>query len=91
MPTIGNDFKVEIEVNESLIDAESIKVLIRKPDTIIFEEKEPTLIDTGLSIITYNVTSVYNDKAGEWTFKVQITNSESLISTSTSQSIIIDE
>jgi len=91
MPTIGNDFKVEILVNEPILNAQSIKVLIRKPSTIIFIEKEPTSVDNQSNIIKYDITSEFNDIAGEWTFKVEIKNSEGNTSTSTESSIIIQD
>lgn len=91
MPEKGNNFKVEMIVNESILNAQSIKVLIRKPDTTVFIEKEPTSLDTQSNIIKYDVTSEFNDVAGEWIFKVEIKNSEGLTATSTSSSIIVDE
>jgi len=91
MPTIANDFKVEMAVNESIINAQSIKVLIRKPNTISFVEKDPTSVDNVNNIIKYDVTTAFNDIAGEWVFKVVIVNSYGLTSTSTSESIIVDE
>lgn len=95
MPTIRDDFKVEILVNESLINVQEIKVLIRKPNTIVFDEKMPTSLDLVNNIVKYSVTSVYNDIAGEWIFKVRIKNSEGDISTTineaTSGSVIIED
>lgn len=95
MPTIGDDFKVEILVNESLVNAQEIKVLIRKPNTIVSDEKTPTSLDLVNSIVKYSITSIYNNIAGEWIFKVRIKNSEGYISTSineaTSGSVIVDD
>jgi len=91
MPTIGNDFRVEIKVNESIINAQSIKVLIRKPSSIVFLEKVPTLLDEVSDIIKYDVASDFNDIAGEWIFKVEITNSEGNKATSTTSSIFVDD
>ena len=91
MPTIANDFKVEMAINESIVNAQSIKVLIRKPNTISFVEKDPTSTDDISNIIKYDVTSAFNDVAGEWVFKVVIVDGSGLISTSTSESIIVDE
>lgn len=91
MPTIGNDFKVEILVNEPILNAQEIKVLIRKPNAIVFEVKEPTSLDEVSNIIKYDVTSEFNDIPGEWTFKVRIINSEGNLAISTSESIIIED
>jgi len=91
MPTIGNDFRVEMQVNESIIDAQSIKVLIRKPSSVVYLEKEPTSTDEINDVINYDVTSLLNDVAGEWVFKVEIVNSEGNKLTSTSASIIVDD
>lgn len=91
MPIIGNDFKVEMKVNESIINAQSIKVLVRKPNTVVFLEKEPSFLDEISDIISYNVTSAFNDISGEWIFKVEIVNSDGDKSTSTEASIFVND
>lgn len=91
MPTIGNDFKVEIKVNESIANAQSIKVLVRKPNTVVFLEKEPSSLDEISDIISYNVASEFNDTSGEWIFKVEITNSDGNKATSTEASIFVND
>jgi hypothetical protein len=75
---VGQNYKVELTLEENITDAQSLKIMYKNPDGVV-SEWTASVVDALKGIIKYDVLAAANTMAGKFTVWAKITDVGGLI------------